>query len=62
MKEKTYKNYEVVAYIQQREAERKAMAKKKVSMVEAEVERELDELDMRDAFSRYERIEVLQSK
>ena len=59
MKEKTYKNYEVVAYIMQREAERKAQAKKKVSMVEAEVERELDELDMRDAFSRYERIEVL---
>ena len=59
MKEKTYKNYEVVAYIMQREAERKVQAKKKVSMVEAEVERELDELDMRDAFSRYERIEVL---
>jgi predicted oxidoreductase len=59
MKEKTYKNYEVVAYIMQREAERKAQAKKKVSMVEAEVEREIDEVDMRDAFSRYERIEVL---
>lgn len=59
MKEKTYKNYEVVAHIQQREAERKAMAKKKVSMVEAEIDREIDEVDMRDAFSRYERIEVL---
>lgn len=59
MKEKTYKNYEVVAYIQQREAERKAMAKKKVSMVEAEIDGEIDEVDMRDAFSRYERIEVL---
>lgn len=59
MKEKTYKNYEVVAYIQQREAERKAMAKKKVSMVEAEIDREIEEVDMKDAFSRYERIEVL---
>lgn len=59
MKEKTYKNYEVVAYIMQREAERKAMAKKKVSMVEAEIDREIDGVDMRDAFSRYERIEVL---
>lgn len=59
MKEKTYKNYEVVAYIQQREAERKAMAKKKVSMVEAEVEREIDELDMMDAYDRYRKIEAL---
>lgn len=58
-KEKLYKNYEVVAYIMQREAERKAMAKKKVSMVEAEIDRDIEEVDMRDAFSRYERIEVL---